>query len=59
MQNPQTISGRGFWLYAVQRHQALEGFGAIAELPESYYYSSATFYEYGVDDFKMLTHYKD
>jgi putative transposase len=27
--------------------------------PEEYYYSSARFYEYGVDDFGMLTHYKD
>jgi len=27
-------------------------------LPEEYYYSSAKFYEYGVDDFEMLTHYK-
>jgi REP element-mobilizing transposase RayT len=26
--------------------------------PEEYYYSSAKFYECGVDDFGMLTHYK-
>ena len=25
--------------------------------PEEYYYSSAKFYYYGTDDFKMLTHY--
>lgn len=28
-------------------------------LPEEYYYSSATFYATGVDDFGMLTHYMD
>ena len=27
--------------------------------PEEYFYSSAKFYETGVDDFGMLTHYKD
>ena len=30
----------------------------LCTLPEDYYYSSAKFYEYGVDDFGMLTHYK-
>ena len=30
----------------------------LCNLPEQYYYSSAKFYEYGVDDFGMLTHYK-
>ncbi len=27
--------------------------------PEDYFYSSAKFYETGIDDFGMLTHYKD
>ena len=27
-------------------------------LPKEYHYSSARFYEYGVDSFRMLTHYK-
>lgn len=31
----------------------------LCKLLKAYYYSSATFYEYGVDDFSMLTHYKD
>lgn len=31
----------------------------LCNLPEEYYYSSARFYEYGADDFGMLTHYKD
>jgi REP element-mobilizing transposase RayT len=31
----------------------------LCRLPEEYYYSSAKFYECGVDDFGMLTHYKD
>jgi putative transposase len=31
----------------------------LCNLPEAYYYSSAKFYECGVDDFGMLTHYKD
>ena len=31
----------------------------LCKLPEEYYYSSAKFYEYGVDDFGILTHYKD
>ncbi len=31
----------------------------LCVLPEEYYYSSAKFYECGVDDFGMLTHYKD
>lgn len=30
----------------------------LCKLPEEYYYSSAKFYEYGIDDFGMLTHYK-
>jgi putative transposase len=30
----------------------------LCNLPEEYYHSSAKFYEYGVDDFGMLTHYK-
>jgi putative transposase len=30
----------------------------LCNLPEQYYYTSAKFYEYGVDDFGMLTHYK-
>jgi len=30
----------------------------LCPLPEEYYYSSAKFYEYGMDDFGMLTHYK-
>jgi len=30
----------------------------LCPLPEEYYYSSAKFYEYGIDDFGMLTHYK-
>ena len=28
----------------------------LCKLPEEYYYSSAKFYEYGIDDFGMLTH---
>jgi len=28
----------------------------LCQLPEDYYYSSAKFYEQGVDDFEMLTH---
>jgi len=31
----------------------------ICKLPEEYYYSSALFYEYGIDDFGILTNYKD
>lgn len=31
----------------------------LCKLPEEYYYSSARFYEYGTDDFEMLTHYKE
>ena len=31
----------------------------LCKLPEDYYYSSAKFYEFGVDDFGILTHYKD
>ncbi len=30
----------------------------LCKLPEEYYYSSAKFYEYGVDDFGILTHYR-
>lgn len=30
----------------------------LCKLPEAYYYSSAKFYEYGIDDFGMLTHFK-
>ena len=29
----------------------------LCKYPEEYYYSSAKFYEIGVDDFGMLTHY--
>lgn len=29
----------------------------LCKLPEEYYYSSALFYEHGVDHFNMLTHY--
>lgn len=29
----------------------------ICKFPEEYYYSSAKFYEYGIDDFGILTHY--
>jgi putative transposase len=29
----------------------------LCKLPEEYYYSSAKFYEYGIDDFGILTHY--
>ena len=29
----------------------------LCRLPEEYYYSSAKFYEYGIDDFNMLSHY--
>jgi len=31
----------------------------LCNLPEDYYYSSAKFYEFGVDDFGILTHYLD
>jgi len=31
----------------------------LAAMPENYYWSSAKFYEEGIDDFKFLTHYKD
>jgi putative transposase len=31
----------------------------LCKLPEEYYYSSAKFYEFGIDDFGILTHYKD
>jgi putative transposase len=31
----------------------------LCNLPEEYYYSSAKFYECGVDDFGILTHYKE
>ena len=31
----------------------------LSQLPEDYYYSSSKFYEHGVDDFGILTHYKD
>ncbi len=30
----------------------------LCKLPEDYYYSSALFYEQGIDHFNMLTHYK-
>lgn len=30
----------------------------LCKLPEEYYYSSALFYEQGIDHFNMLTHYK-
>jgi len=29
----------------------------LVNLPEDYYFSSAKFYESGIDDFEMLTHY--
>lgn len=29
----------------------------LCSLPEEYYYPSAKFYEFGIDDFGMLTHY--
>ena len=29
----------------------------LCKLPEEYYYSSALFYEHGIDHFNMLTHY--
>ena len=29
----------------------------ICSLPEEYYFSSAKFYEIGIDNFNMLTHY--
>lgn len=32
---------------------------SLCSLPEEYYYSSAKFYESGVDDFGMLTHYNE
>ena len=31
----------------------------LAELPEQYKYSSALFYENGVDEFALLKHYKE
>ena len=31
----------------------------LVKFPEEYYYSSAKFYEYGIDDFGILTHYMD
>ena len=30
----------------------------LCTLPEEYYYSSAKFYEFGIDDFGILTHYR-
>jgi putative transposase len=30
----------------------------LCKLPEEYHYSSALFYEHGIDHFNMLTHYK-
>jgi hypothetical protein len=30
----------------------------LCKLPEKYYYSSALFYEQGIDHFNMLTQYK-
>lgn len=30
----------------------------LCKFPEEYYYSSAKFYELGIDDFGMLSHYK-
>lgn len=30
----------------------------LCAMPEDYYYSSAKFYEKGIDDFKMLTHWR-
>ena len=30
----------------------------LCTMPDAYYYSSAKFYERGLDDFEMLTHYK-
>ena len=30
----------------------------LCKFPEDYYYSSALFYEKGIDDFNILTHYK-
>ena len=31
----------------------------LAVTPEDYFYSSAAFYETGINDFDLLTHYKD
>lgn len=30
----------------------------LCKLPEAYYYSSAKFYEHGIDDFGILTHFR-
>ena len=32
---------------------------SLCKKPEDYFYSSAKFYETGIDDFGLLTHYKD
>jgi putative transposase len=32
---------------------------SLAKFPEDYRWSSASFYERGIDEFKFLTHYKD
>jgi len=32
---------------------------SLCKRPEDYFYSSAKFYETGIDDFGLLTHYKD
>ena len=31
----------------------------LAQTPEKYYFSSAQFYEEGIDNFGFLTHYRD
>lgn len=31
----------------------------LCKLPEEYYFSSAKFYEYGIDDFGIITHYNE
>jgi REP element-mobilizing transposase RayT len=37
----------------------LQAHWQLSDLPENYFYSSAKFYETGVDDFKILTHYNE
>ena len=39
----------------IYRNPVVKG---LCLLPEDYYYSSAKFYELGIDDFGMLTHFK-
>ena len=39
----------------IHRNPVVKG---LCLLPEDYYYSSAKFYELGIDDFGMLTHFK-